>query len=133
MHDPSHALQKALVARLKAQVSMVDSRVFDRPPMTAQFPYIQIGQTQAVDDDAGCIDGATCYVTLHVWSRAVGAVEARKISDQIAAAVQGWEPDLSADGFAFVDAGLNSAQVMQDPDGATTHAVLTFEAHTERV
>jgi len=133
MHDPSAALQKALVARLKAQVPLVGSRVYDQTPMTVTFPYIQIGHTQAVNDDATCIDGATCYVTLHVWSRAVGSVEARKISDQIAAALQDWMPDLSADGFAFADGRLNSAQTTGDPDGITTHGILTFEAQTERV
>lgn len=133
MHDPSHALQKALVARLKAGVPLVSGRVFDRVPMSAVFPFIQIGHTQAVNDDATCIDGATCYVTLHVWSRAVGAVEARRVADQIAAALQDWVPDLAADGFAFADGRLNSVQTTGDPDGITTHSILTFEAQTERM
>lgn len=133
MHDPSHSIQKALVSRLKAQVAMVSSRVYDHTQTTVEFPYIQIGATQAVYDDATCIDGSTCYITLHIWSRAVGSVEARKISDQIAAALHEWTPDLSADGFAFSDGRLNSAQVTQDPDGITSHGILTFEAQTERV
>lgn len=132
MHDASAALQKALVARLRANVALVSNRVYDRAQKSHVLPYILIGETQAVSDDAGCIDGATCYVTLHIWSREVGSVECRRISDQVAAAVKDWSPDLSADGFAFVDGQLNSAQTMLDPDGLTTHGVLTFEAQTER-
>ena len=133
MHDPSHALQKALVARLGAEVPAVSGRVYDRPPMQAVFPYLGIGETQATPDDAGCIDGATVYVTLHIWSRAVGAVECRQISDSILAAVRDWVPDLSADGFVVADLSCTSARVMGDPDGLTTHGILSFEAQTERL
>ncbi len=133
MHDSSAALQKALVARLRAAVPLASARVYDRPPEPVTFPFIAIGAVQAVGDDAECIDGATLFVTLHLWSRAVGAVECRKMSDQVAAALADWQPDLSADGFVFVDSRLRSAQTLADPDGLTTHGILTFEAMTERL
>lgn len=133
MHDPSHALQKALVARLKSAVPLVASRVFDHAPQSVTFPYIGIGDTQAIEDGAECIDGADVTITIHIWSREVGAVEARKIADQVAAALTDWEPDLSADGFAFASGMVRSSRVMADPDGLTTHGILTFEALTERL
>jgi hypothetical protein len=132
MHDPSAPLQKALVAKFKADIAAVGARVYDRPPASAVFPYLGIGDTQITDDDAGCIDGATAFVTVHIWSRAVGAVECRQISDAILAATRNWMPDLSADGFAVADFSCNSARVLADPDGLTTHGILTFEARTER-
>lgn len=133
MHDPSHALQKQIVARIKAQASLVDGRVYDHTLQTVQFPYVQIGAMQSVAADAGCIDGATCFVTLHIWSAAVGAVECRKIADQIALAFQDWTPDLEADGFACVECRCASVQTVRDPDNETTHGVMTIEAQTERL
>ncbi len=133
MHDPSAPLQKALVARLKAAALLVSARVYDRVDPSAIFPYIQIGATQVVPDEAGCIDLAECNVTIHAWSRAVGAVEARRVSDGIAAALTEWEPDLSADGFVCAELRVTSIQVMADPDGVTTHGVVQIEAQTERL
>ncbi len=133
MHDPSHALQKQIVARIKAQVLLVAARVYDHTQQTVQFPYIQIGAMQSVPADAGCIDGATCYATLHIWSTAVGGVECRKISDHVTAAFEGWTPDLEADGFACIECRCTSVQTMRDPDNETTHGVVTIEAQTERL
>lgn len=132
MHDPSHALQKALVARLAGQVAAVNGRVHDRVPQQVAFPYIGIGAAQVVPDDAECIDGARTIFTLHVWSRAVGAQETRQIANVMAQALTGWTPDLSADGFVFVDGRVSGTRSMDDPDGITTHGIVTFEAQTER-
>lgn len=134
MHDPSHPLQVALVARLTAAVPLVDGRVYDRIPANAVFPYIEIGHSQAVPDDAPCVNAVTCYVTLHVWSRVVGAVEARKISDQVTRALSGWEPEFPAEtALAYAGSSVNSAQTMADPDGISTHSVITFECDIELI
>lgn len=133
MHDASLALQKAVIARLRAEVALVSARVFDRVEAGTTMPYIALGAAQVVDDEAGCIDGATCYLTLHIWSRGVGAVEARRVSDQAMAALTGWRPDLAADGFALVDLRCTGGQTLADPDGLTTHGILTIEAQTERL
>lgn len=132
MHDPSAALQKALVARLKSQVPLCASRVFDRTPAKAVFPFLEIGAAQSVSDDAGCIDGAECTFTLHIWSRAVGAVECRRIADQVASALQDWTPDLETDGFVCVDLACTGIQTLADPDGLTSHGIITITAQTER-
>lgn len=133
MHDPSAPLQAALVARLRAQVPLVASRVYDRVTPTPTFPYLHIGATQVVPTEAGCVDYAECSVTLHSWSREVGAVEARRISDQVSQALTDWTPDLSASGFACSELRITSAMVMADPDGVTTHGVIQIEAQTERI
>lgn len=133
MHDASAALQKALVARLKANVPLVAGRVFDATPMSVQFPYVQIGHSHALPDDAECINGATCTITLDTWSRAVGAVETRRIAAEVVAAVDDWEPNLSADGLAVVEIRCTGSRTVDDPDGKTTHGILTIEAQTERV
>ena len=132
MHDPSAALQAALVARLKSQAPLVSGRVYDRVTPSAAFPYLQIGATQIVPVEAGCFDFIECNITLHVWSRDVGAVEARRISDQALRALTDWTPDLSAAGVVCSDIGVTSALIMADPDGVTTHGVIQIEAQAER-
>lgn len=135
MHDPSAALQKALVARLGAAVPALGGRVHDHAPHAVAYPFVQFGASQCVADDAECLDGATTYFTLHLWARSGprGSVECRQISDAIAAALQGWLPDLSADGFAAGLIKLNSAQTARSADAETTQTILTIEAFTERL
>lgn len=132
MHDPTAALQAALVQRLKTNVTRVSSRVYDRVTPNAAFPYLQFGASQVTPDGAQCFDLATCHITLHVWSREVGAVEARRISDDVLQTLNDWTPDLSADGFVCDDLRVTSSQIMADPDGVTSHGVIQIEAQTER-
>lgn len=131
-HDPSFPLQKALFDRLVATVPGVAGRVYDRPPMSAVFPYIQIGHSQTLPNSAACIDGAICNITLHVWSRTGGAVECRSLSNVIVTALDGWLPDLGVD-LACADLRCGSALVMTDPDGLTTHAVMAITAYTQLI
>jgi hypothetical protein len=126
MSDPALAIQKTYVARLKAAVPAVAGRVHDEAPQTVAFPYLQVGDIQTLEDGADCLDAVECFVTLHVWSRAVGSVEARQIAGHVRAALHEWLPALDADGFRCVEAMHRDTRVMRDPDGKTTHGVLTF-------
>jgi hypothetical protein len=128
MADASLALQKALAARLAAQCPALGGRVFDAVPQKVAHPYLAIGETQVIDDGADCIDGLEIFVTLHVWSRAVGAVEARGLCESVRLALRGWSPDLSESGCDCVDLSWRDARVMRDPDGLTTHGIVTLKA-----
>ena len=126
MSDPALAVQRAFVARLKAQVIDVRGRVHDRAPQDVAFPFLQIGEIQTLEDGAECIDGTEVSGTLHIWSRAVGSVEARAISATCREALHEWIPDLASDGFRCVDHMHRSTRVFRDPDGITTHGVSEF-------
>ncbi len=128
MSDPALALQGAIVARLRAQVSGLGGRVYDRAPQTVAFPHLEIGETQTLDDAVQCIEVTEVYITLHLWSRAVGAVEARTLASAIRAAVADWTPDLAAAGFVCIEFRHRETRVMADPDDVTTHAVITLHA-----
>lgn len=131
MHDASLPLQAALVARLRAALPALAGRVHDRAPPEVAFPFVQFGASQSVPEAEGCLDLATCHLTLHVWSRAVGAVEARGFAAAIAAALTDWTPELT--GVACDDLRVTSIQIMADPDGLTTHGVVQVEAFTARI
>lgn len=126
--EPGLALQAALNGRLRAEVASLASRVFDAPPQTVAFPWLSLGETQVIDDGAACIEAWELYVTLHVWSRADGQREARRIAGEVADALRDWTPDLAAQGLRCVELQHRETRVLRDPDGVTTHAVITLRA-----
>ncbi|RYF30393.1 MAG: DUF3168 domain-containing protein [Comamonadaceae bacterium] len=129
MADPSLALQGAINTRLRAEVSAVANRVFDRVSSGVVFPYIELGEFQTVDDGAQCHDGQEVYVILHVWSRAVGQVEVKTIAGAARGALHERDLDLGAD-WQFLEIAHQDTRYLKDPDGLTSHAVLTFRALT---
>lgn len=126
------AIQKALVARLRATVSDVGQRVFDRIPESAAFPYIAIGAIDVVDDEAESMDPATVTATIHVWSQAVGAVECRRICAATRTSLRGWAPNLSADGFDAGPIRHDQTRDMQDADGLSTHGIVVVSVDVDK-
>ncbi len=127
MSDASLALQGAINLRLRADVAAVAGRVFDRVPADVVFPYVEIGEFQALDDGAQCHDGQELFATLHVWSREVGQVECKTIAGAVRAVVHETEFDLGP-AFQFLEIAHRDTRYLKDPDGLTSHAVLTFRA-----
>lgn len=127
MADPSLALQGVIYPRLQADCPSVSGRVYDRPPQAVVFPYIGLGEWQTIDDSADCIDGVEIFGTLHVWSRAVGQVEAKAVASEVRSSLHEAELDLGP-GWHFHLIEHRSTNYLSDPDGVTTHAVITFRA-----
>lgn len=127
MADASLALQGAINLKLRAEVAAVGERVFDAVPADVAFPYIEIGEFQALDDGAQCHDGQELFATLHVWSRAVGQVECKQVAGAARGALHEAELDLGA-AFQFLEIAHQDTRYLKDEDGLTSHAVLTFRA-----
>lgn len=127
MSDPSLALQGAINTRLRNQVAAVSGRIYDHVPAKAVFPFIEIGEFQAIANGAQCHDGMEVFATLHVWSRALGQVEVKTIAGAVRGALH--EADLSLAGaWQFLGIAHQDSRYLKDPDGLTSHAVLTFRA-----
>ena len=127
MTDATLSLQQAIVATLNAAPLGLSGRVHDRIPSVAVFPYVQIAEGQTLDDGAECIDAVEVYLDLHVWSRASGAVECRSLAGRIRAALH--SAPLALQGpWRLVDLRHDSTRFMNDPDGISSHAVVTFRA-----
>lgn len=126
MSDPSLPMQGAYVARLKSEVTEIGGRVYDSIPTSATFPYYNIGDIQTISDGADCLDATEVFVTLHVWSRAVGKVEIRRLTAAARSALHGWLPVLA--GFRVVEHEHRDTRTLDDPDGITSHGVMTFWA-----
>lgn len=123
---PDEALQEAVVAALLGNASLQGffngrPRVFDRVPKGAVLPYIQIGEIQIVDD-SDCIAAWEAYVTTHIWSEKPGKKEAQALGKLVGPALN---VELTIPGFVCTVFEFRDTRYLADPDGLTTHGVLT--------
>lgn len=129
MNDPSLPLQKAVFDALDEALDG-SAGVYDRVPTngagkpTASFPYVTIGEDQIVSDADQCHDACTAFATVHVWSRAVGKVEAKGLMATVCSTLDAL---LEIDGFEVIAHGVDDGpRHMADLDGLTSHSVVTF-------
>lgn len=123
MADPSLLLQGAIVSALKAAPAVAAGRIYDRVPESASFPYVTVGEGDTVGDDNSCADASECNVQAHVWSRAVGKVEAKQIAALVRARLKS---KFTLAGFQVTVVEYVTTRYLDDPDGITTHAVCEF-------
>jgi hypothetical protein len=130
--DPDLELQGAIITRLRADVALtelVGSRVYDRVPKEAPFPYVSYGPVDMMSEDADCINGFNIAVQIDVWSRAVGTPEAKRIGNAVRRALH--DADLALPTNAFVLLRHMQSRTFSDPDGLTSHRVIAFESIVE--
>jgi hypothetical protein len=135
---PDLELQIAMVAVLVANTdlkSLIGStpRIYQDVPATPTFPYVTIGEAQTVPDLAECIDGSEIFPVFHIWSRASGFTEAKKISATIWAALNGATLTLSQNKCVLLERDGVGDQAMRDPDGTTKHIASHYRAVCEPV
>jgi hypothetical protein len=110
--------------------ALVGDRVFDAVPGDAAYPHVEIGETQALDEDVGCGPRLEIFVTVHVWSQATGFVETKKIMDALRAAVRAAMEarTVTLPDHALQELRHEQSRTLRDPDGKTSHGVVTFLA-----
>lgn len=124
------ALQKAIVARLKAAATGAGNNVFDRVPESNPFPRITIGEGQTLPDNSDCRRGSDVTLEVHVWSREVGWPEAKAIASQVRVALDDPLP-LALDSHILDLLDFADARYLRDPDGITNHVAMSFRALTQ--
>lgn len=139
MTSPTLELQGAIVARLKANATLtglVSGRVYDHVPratdgsLTAKFPFVAIQSMDEISDQADCIDGAEISIDIDCWSRSVGFPEVHRIADAVRTALRGHDFDLAVNAPVYFL--HRQTRTLRDPDGLTSHAIITFETFIER-
>lgn len=134
MSDHTDDLVLAVWSALKAASPVIaGGRIFEAVPVgidntDSNFPYVVIGETQAIGDDtdtsAGLSDdGIIAYVTIHVWSRYRGKAEVHTVNSQIRSALHGI--GLNVTGRESALCWIDSMMAMDDPDGVSRHGVIT--------
>lgn len=130
MADPVLEIQGAIIARLKADAgvtSLVAQRVYDIPPATAAKPYISIGPSNYVTEDADCIYGGEVMIQVDCWSEATVLSEVRRISDAVRKAIRGSDLSLTTNALVTLDHWRSDYIV----DGAIKQASVRFTGIVE--
>ena len=129
---PELALQKAIRARLISEGEITSrvpaASILDRNERPAPSPSIIIGEGQSVDEgDSIARDRTRVYLDLHIWKREPSTEGVKAIAGAIRDAIKAGKL-AAVDGFHFADCYVQSARFLRDPDGETSHAVVTISA-----
>lgn len=140
MTSPFRELQGAIVVRLKATAdvtAIVSTRVFDHVPrapsgeISATFPFVGIASMSGLTEDADCFPGTAITVDLDCWSRNVGFPQVHDLAEAVKQALHD-DDTLTLSVNALANMQIRETRVFRDPDGVTSHAVLSFEAFVEQ-
>jgi hypothetical protein len=124
-------LHRLYYSALKADagIAAITSRVFDKVPAGAVFPYISFGPVDAADDGADCIDGLEITQQLDIWSRKDNSLECKNLVELVRKALH--ERELELTDNAMVETRVFLTRVFRDPDGVTWRGVVQVTAHVE--
>jgi hypothetical protein len=133
--DPTYELSLAVISRLKADENVkafVAARVYDRPTSGAITPpYISMGPSDAITDDADCIDGLELTMQIDCWSwgsnEAYGSAEVRKLSGAVRSALHEAEITLPTNALATLRHRITRYQ--RESDGVTNRIVAFIEVN----
>lgn len=124
------AVQKALRARLVASEGVTSlvpaANILDRNHRPAPDPSIILGEAQVVD--AGTIqrNRVLIYHTVHVWKKEASLEGVKAICWAVRQALRTPRLDLGQD-YHAADVFVSNIRTLRDPDGATSHGVITVE------
>lgn len=132
----SAELQKLIFDTLKADAAVmaIANGVYDRVPASpygVKTAYISFGPSDVVDDSADCISSGEHTFQVDAWSKAVGQVECKRLVDAIKDALH--ERELSLTENALAEIRVDFRRVFVDPDGLTSHGVVTVTASIEEL
>lgn len=113
MRNPMWSLQTAIKARLESQTS---TKTYDGIPQDAKFPYQTIGEFDSTDWSTKTTEGMAVTHQVFAFSDFSGTKVLQDIIGAQIAALDGWKPDLSADGFNVAHVKFISAKIKRHPD-----------------
>lgn len=134
MASPANELQAAVYQILVADAAvgaLVDNRIFDRVPKAGdEPPYVTFGPSDEIEEEMECITSAEHSLQIDVWSEKQGGFkECKEITFAVKKALHLVEIDLPT--HALVRIRVARRQHLRDPNGITSHGVLTIEADIE--
>jgi hypothetical protein len=139
MTSPTLELQGAIVARLKANgavSAIVGARVYDRVPrgtdgnISATMPFVGITSFDELTEDADCVPGSSISLNLDCWSDKPGFPEVHALTEAVKQALHD-DDTITLTTNALVYLTHIQTRTLRDPDGLTSHGIVTFEAAVE--
>lgn len=133
----SLAVQTGLVQRLDNSPGVTAlvpiAHIMDRNSLPNPSPSIIIGEAQAVDEGTSLKRRITrVYHTLHVWKKEPTLQGVNAIAGAIRTAINSARLTLP-EGFHCADCYVSDTRLLRDPDGETSHAVVTVETLVQEV
>jgi hypothetical protein len=131
-------LQDLILNALKADVPLMAlvNGVWDQPPSaTTAFAapkqgYISFGPHDYVEDDEGCIVSGVHTFQLDAWSRLVGFPACKQIGDRVKKVLHEASLTIQTEN-ALVEIRVPALRYIRDPDGLTSHGIITVTALIE--
>lgn len=135
MRDHESALQKALIAHLRADATLKallgdPARIWDDVPKGAGWPRVTVGRSES-QPVAAADCGIEHRISLRCASRFEGVEEAKAICAAVRAAVH--EAPLEADGVRVVSLRANFVDVFRGQGQRSTWGVVRLRAVTEEI
>lgn len=132
MKDPSAAISEAVFQKLintAGVTALVGTRIWDKVPASSAYPYIRIGDDQAVGDSNGCFDAWEVYVSIQIFSRheQIPRLEAKDIANAVGLALGDNASLIAPSGFVVSEVDLVQSRPIIEDDGVTARQVMTFK------
>jgi hypothetical protein len=143
--EPIYELRLAALNKLRqvaALTAIVGTKIYDRVPerqaggvlvADVTSPYISMGPTTAISEDADCIDGLEVTFQIDAWSwgsgLAYGSVQASQIAGEVRKALHDVDLELSVN--ALVSIRHERTRILRESDGITNPGVIQFTAVVE--
>lgn len=129
--NPALAVQKAIRARLTGSAAVVAlvpaTSILDRNDRPAPDPSIILGEDQVVDPGVSIArDVVRIHSTVHIWKAEPSLEGAKTIAGAIWTALKSAPLVLDA-GFHCADCRMSGTRFLRDPDGETSHGIVTIE------
>lgn len=123
------AVQKAIRSRLLSSAGVImlipAVNILDRNSRPNPDPSIIIGEGQSVDEgDSISRNMVRIFLDLHIWKREVSTQGAKAVAGAVRASINGGRLALDA-GFHCVDCRVSTMRFLRDPDGETSHGIVT--------
>ena len=130
MMSAALAVQKAIRDRLVDTPAVTDlvpaDAILDRNKRPVPTPSIILGEVQVVDDGESIARRRERVIhTVHVWKKEASLVGANAILGAIRAALT--ERLVLGEGWHCGDSRVSGMRTLRDPDGETSHGVITIE------
>ncbi|WP_374292760.1 DUF3168 domain-containing protein [Paenirhodobacter enshiensis] len=120
------AIRAALVADGGVTALVPASKILDMNAAPAPNPSIILGESQVIDNGSSLAgDHAQIIHTLHIWKEEASLVGVKGIASAIRGALAG-RLSLPAP-YHVAGQKVASARFLRDPDGVTSHGVVTLE------
>jgi hypothetical protein len=125
MSDGSFELQTAVFSALNSATPMLAAGGVHSPaPQDNQLPYVEVGESDAIQDDVQGRDGLTETISIHVWTAPGSYSSAKQIISRIRDILHAKKLTVSGRSSAFAVVG--STSIFTDEDGESIHGVVTL-------